>query len=76
MMELILDQDHPLAQAIIDAPVLSEDVFLVLKSPGIANGSYFRALVRGWEIHRDGAATLRFESWEEHVERKARSAGL
>lgn len=75
-MELTLDSDHPLAQAINSASSSGLDLWLVLKPAGLQVKSTFRAKVTQWSRHRDGTTNVKFETWEDHSERLAQLSGL
>lgn len=74
-MNLILEEDHPLAVAIRSAP-LGQETWLLIKSPGVLKPSSFRALISQYEVNINGTTSVWFESWEEYMERKATMAGL
>lgn len=76
-MELTLPADHPLAEAITNGPAI--DTWLVLKTPVSAPYSAFRSTFRAgvtkWTKTHD-SVRVEFETWEDHIERRAQIAGL
>ena len=74
-MELELENGHPLAAAIRKSAQGGNEVFLVLKEPGIAKNSYFRATVKQWTV-TGNTTSIEFESWEQYMERRAQLAGV
>ena len=72
-MHLTVDRDHPISEALQDAPMNGHETWLLIKSTD--GTSYLRAAVQQWRT--DGELThIDFETWEEYMDRRAKMAGL
>ncbi|SHX55636.1 Uncharacterised protein [Mycobacteroides abscessus subsp. abscessus] len=75
-MEIELEHDHPLAQAIQNWNPGS-DLWLVLKEPRPYGESEFRARLSTWTRRRDsGKLVATFQSWEEFMTQQAKLQGI